>query len=150
MGNIITDQGFNPLVSNHFLIRVDAIYDLPCRKITNIQMQEEYEAIQEGGVNDYVHLRKKPASKPYTFQIERYVGANYFDPLPLGKKPSLPIVLYISRYANDFKKPKRTITFSGCTVTGKSYGELNAESSGLMVETTTIAFQQIKVEDEPV
>lgn len=142
---IIVEKGMGPVINNNFLLRVEAIFDLPCRKISNIQVEQEYEAIQEGGVNDYVRLRKKPASKPNTFQVERYVGANYFDPLLLGCQPLLPILLYVSRYANNFDSPARTFIFTGCTVTAKNYGEMNAESSGLMVETTTIAFQQVYV-----
>lgn len=142
---IIEEKGISPVINNNFLLRVEAIYDLPCRKVSNIQVEQEFEAIQEGGVNDYVRLRKKPASKPNSFQVERYIGADYFDPLLLGYQPLLPILLYVSRYANNFDAPARTFIFTGCTVTAKNYGEMNAESSGLMVETTTIAFQQVFV-----
>lgn len=150
---IIEEKGISPVINNNFLLRVEAIYDLPCRKVSNIQVEQEFEAIQEGGVNDYVRLRKKPASKPNTFQVERYVGADYFDPLFLGFQPLLPILLYVGRYAGRFDSPARTFVFTGCTVTAKNYGEMNAESSGLMVETTTIAFQQVfvinSIEGEP-
>lgn len=142
---IIEEKGVSPVINNNFLLRVEAIFDLPCRKVSNIQVEQEFEAIQEGGVNDYVRLRKKPASKPNTFQVERYIGADYHDPLILGYQPLLPILLYVSRYANNFDFPARTFVFTGCTVTAKNYGEMNAESSGLMVETTTIAFQQMYV-----
>jgi len=145
MGNILVDQGKNPLLNNNFLLRVDALYDIPCRKISNIKMEEEYETIQEGGVNDYVHLRKKPATKPHTIEIERYIGEKFFDPLPLGRKLDLPLILYVSRYANRFDESKLVFTFTGCTVIGKSYGELNAEVSGLMVQNITIAFENFYV-----
>lgn len=144
---IIEGKGISPVINNNFLLRVEAIFDLPCRKVSNIQVEQEFEAIQEGGVNDYVRLRKKPASKPNTFQVERYIGADYYDPLLLGVQPLLPIILYVSRYANNFDSPARTFIFTGCTVTAKNYGEMNAESSGLMVETTTIAFQQVYAVD---
>lgn len=135
----------NPLVNCNFLLRVDAVWDLPCKKIGSFKSENEYETIQEGGVNDYVHLRKKPVSKPNTFDVERYIGVNYFDPLPIGRHPVLPIILYVSRYTNDFKTPKRTFTFTGCTVMSKTYGELDAEHSGLILETTTIAYQRVLV-----
>jgi hypothetical protein len=145
----------NPLINNNFLLRVNAIYDLPCKKISGIKDEKEYEPIQAGGVNDYVYLREKQTSKPKTFKVERYVGVDFFDPLTVGTSLSMPIVLYVSRYINDFNAPKQTFTFWGCTVLEKEYGELDAEKSGLMVETTTIAYQQMEVftdtsEEEPV
>lgn len=146
MDKIHIDTGKHPLINNNFLLRVDAVYDLPCRKISGIKQEKEYENITQGGVNDYVYLREKQVQKPQMLQIERYIGVGFFDPLPVGKQLSMPIVLYVSRYANDFKKPKQTFTFYGCTVTSKSYSDLDAESSGLMIETTQIAYQYMKVE----
>lgn len=138
------DNGLNPLVNMNFVLQVDAVYDLPCRKISSFHQEIEYETIQEGGVNDYVQIRKKPVSKPFTFDVERYIGEKYFDPLPLGKMPLLPILLYVSPQANaNFDNSVRIFCFSGCTVVGKNYGELNSESTGLLTETTTIAYQTV-------
>jgi hypothetical protein len=134
-----------PLINNHFLLRVNAIYDLPCRKISGIRDEKEYESIRSGGVNDFVYLREKQISKPKTFKVERYVGVDFFDPLIVGTEFVIPIVLYISRYIDDFNAPKQTFTFWGCTVLEKEYSELNAEQSGLLVETTTIAYQQMQL-----
>ncbi len=144
--NVLSDICRYPLVNYNFLLRVDAVYDLQCRKIGSITQEKEYEMIQEGGVNDYVHMREKPISKPFTFQVERYIGENFFDPLPLGKRLELPVTLYVGRYLPASKNPRWTFTFQGCTVTNKTYGELDAERSGLMVETTTIAYQQMELE----
>ena len=38
-----------------FLLRVDALYDLPCTRVSGIVQEKEYENIMEGGVNGYVH-----------------------------------------------------------------------------------------------
>lgn len=138
----------NPLIKNNFLLRVNAIYDLPCRRISGIKDEKEYEPIQAGGVNDFVYLREKQTSKPKTFKVERYIGVDFFDPLTVGTSLQMPIVLYVSRYSNEFSTPKQTFTFWGCTVLEKEYGELDAEKSGLMVETTTIAYQQMELETE--
>lgn len=138
-------EGKEPIIQMNFILRVDAVYDLPCKSVKNLQEEDEYEYIQEGGLNDYVHMRKKPSSKPSTFQVERYIGTGYFDPLPQGIQLKLPLFLYVSKYGGIFEKPKLTFAFTGCTVIGKSYSELNAEQSGLMIETTTIAYQQMKL-----
>jgi hypothetical protein len=145
MSTIKSELAKNPLVNNIFLLRVDAIYDLACTKVSGISQEKEYENIQEGGVNDYVHLREKPTSRPKILEIERYIGEKYLDPLPVGKKPLLPLVLYVSYSINDFDNAKMTFTFTGCTVLEKKYGDLDAERSGLMTEKTRIAYQNVTV-----
>lgn len=145
-GNILVQNyGRNPAVNFNFMLRVEGLYDLPCRAVRVFQRENEYELIQEGGLNDYVHMRRKPISKPFTFQVERYVGTDVLDPLANGTDLILPIFLYISRYGiyNGEFLPVRTYTFTGCTVMAKEYGELNAEKSGLLVETTTIAYREM-------
>ena len=144
-GNILVQNfGRNPAVNFNFMLRVEGIYDLPCKSVRAFQRENEYELIQEGGLNDYVHMRRKPISKPFTFQVERYVGVDILDPLANGTDLVLPVILLINRYSvyGDFL-PVRMYVFTGCTVMSKEYGELNAERSGLLVETTTIAYREM-------
>lgn len=144
-GNIVVrNYGNNPAVNFNFLLRVEGIYDLPCRSVHVFQKENEYELIQEGGLNDYVHMRRKPISKPFTFQVERYVGTDILDPLANGTDLALPVILMVNRYRiyGDFL-PVRMYVFTGCTVMAKEYGELNAEKGGLLVETTTIAYREL-------
>lgn len=131
------------------MLRVEGIYDLPCKSVHVFQKENEYEFIQEGGLNDYVHMRRKPISKPFTFQVERYVGTDILDPLANGTDLVLPIILMINRYRiyGDFL-PVRMYVFTGCTVMSKEYGELNAEKSGLLIETTTIAYRELLCIDD--
>lgn len=144
-GNILVrNYGKNPAVNFNFMLRVEGIFDLPCRTVRAFQRENEYELIQEGGLNDYVHMRRKPISKPFTFQVERYVGVDILDPLSNGTDLILPVILFINRYSvyGDFL-PVRMYVFTGCTVMSKEYGELNAEKSGLLTETTTIAYREM-------
>lgn len=135
----------HPLRGYSFILLVEAVFDLPCKRITGISQEKEYEYIQEGGLNNFVHMREKPLSKPYTFQVERYVGVDYFDPLILGTRLEQPIVLFVNRTSRTIGIPQVIFTFSDCMVTGKNYGELNAEQAGLMLETTTITYQSMEV-----
>ncbi len=144
-GNIfVRNYGRNPAVNFNFMLRVEGIYDLPCKSVRAFQRENEYELIQEGGLNDYVHMRRKPISKPFTFQVERYVGVDILDPLTSGTDLVLPVILFVNRYSvyGDFL-PVRMYVFTGCTVMSKEYGELNAEKSGLLTETTTIAYREM-------
>ncbi|MBR3307543.1 MAG: hypothetical protein IKI75_09885 [Lachnospiraceae bacterium] len=141
---LVYNTGRNVSPNFNFMLRVEGLFDLPCRKVHNFTKANEYEYIQEGGLNDYVHMRRKPVSQPFTFQVERYVGVDYIDPLQPGTDLILPIVLMVWRlpFYKNFT-PFRVYTFTGCTVMSKDYGELNAESSGLLTETTTIAYREL-------
>ena len=141
--SLTRNTGSHPVIGYSFMLRVEGVYDLPCRAVRGFQKENEFEYIQEGGMNDYVHIKRKPISKPFTFKVERYVGIDLIDPLPLGSEPVLPIILFVNACAFPSLKPVRTYTFSGCTVIAKDYGELDAEKSGLVVETTTIAYREM-------
>lgn len=148
---LVQNFGRNPAVNFNFMLRVEGLFDLPCKSVHVFQRENEYELIQEGGLNDYVHMRRKPITKPFTFQVERYVGVDTVDPLANGTDLVLPVILMINRYLayGDFL-PTRMYVFTGCTVMAKEYGELNAEKSGLLVETTTIAYREMFCIDDPV
>ena len=147
----LTNKGLNPVVNFNFMLRVEAVMDVPCKSVRAFTKENEYEYIQEGGLNDYVHMRRKPISKPFTFQVERYVATDYIDPLPNGAELILPLLLFVSHEGNNFlpEAVSRCYTFTGCTVTAKEYGALSSEQSGLLVETTTIAYHQLLVIDTP-
>lgn len=151
---LVLNQGKNPLVNFNFMLRVELAFDLPCKSVRAFQRELEYDFIQEGGLNDYVHMRRKPISKPFTLEVERYVGVDYIDPLPLGADLVLPVMLFVSRSP---KRPEqfipgvvaRTYVFTGCTVMKKTYGDLVADQSGLLVETTTLGYREMLCIDLP-
>lgn len=146
---LVVNTGRNPVVNFSFMLRVEGVFDLPCKSVKGIQRENEFDYIQEGGLNDYVHLKRKAISKPFTFQVERYVGINWVDPLPLGTELVLPIILFVNRDCFPKFKPVRNYVFTGCTVISKDYGELNAEVSGLLMETVTIAYREMVCMDIP-
>jgi hypothetical protein len=132
-----------PLEHFNFMLRVEAIYDLACKSVRAFTRELEYDLIQEGGLNDYVHMRRKPVSRPYTLEVERYAGTEFVDPLPLGADLALPVFLFVSRTPGSFLLTGRTYVFTGCTVTKKVYGELQAENSGLLTDLITIAYREL-------
>ena len=141
---LVYNTGRNVSPNFNFMLRVEGLFDLPCKRVHSFTKANEYEYIQEGGLNDYVHMRRKPVSQPFTFQVERYVGVDYIDPLQPGTDLILPVVLIVCRMQmkGNFT-PFRLYTFTGCTVMSKEYGELNAEQSGLLTETTTIGYREL-------
>ena len=157
LGNTDWDAINNPITAFNFVLEVELVYFLPLKSIRAFTKENEYEYIREGGVNDYVHMKRKPISKPFTFQIERYIGTERFmDPLATGTELVMPLILYLYRHKarGGFTDeapawPARIYIFTGCTVMGKEYGELNAEKSGLVTETTTIAYRELIVIPNP-
>lgn len=143
--SLVCSAGISPVPSYNFMLRVEGIMDLPCKSVKAFSKELEFELIQEGGLNDYVHMRRKPISKPFYFEVERYIGVDYIDPLPLGAELLLPVILIVSRNAGQFYPlaSARTYFFTGCTVTKKTHGEMSADRSGLFVETTTIAYREM-------
>ena len=150
----------NPAPSYNFAIQLEGFFFVPCKSIRVFTREHEFDYYQEGGLNDYVHMLRKPISKPFTFQVERYIGVSntstfnlsFNDMLALGTELILPVLLFVSRYPSyhfwENWNPQtcaRVYTFTGCTVTAKEYGELNAERSGLATETTTIAYRELLV-----
>ncbi|MEG2518867.1 MAG: hypothetical protein RSB65_04365, partial [Oscillospiraceae bacterium] len=148
---LVSNQGKHPLVNFNFMLRVEALFDLPCKSVHAFTRELEYEFIQEGGLNDYVHMRRKPISKPFTLEIERYVGLDYFDCIPLGADLVLPLMLFVSRYVGQFIPfvVARTYVFTGCTVMKKTFGELDGDKSGLLIETTTFGYREMLCVDIP-
>lgn len=145
------NKGMSPVPGFNFMLRVEVAFDLPCKSVHAFSRELEYELIQEGGLNDYVHMRRKPISKPFYLEVERYVGVDYVDPLPLGAELMLPVVLMVNRNPDQFVPffSARTYVFTGCTVVKKSYGELVGDQSGLLVDTTTIAYREMICMDAP-
>lgn len=157
LGNTDWDAINNPITAFNFVLEVEGVYFLPIKTVRAFTKENEFEYIREGGVNDYVHLKRKPISKPFTFQIERYVGTERFlDPLANGTELVLPLILYVYRHRarsgitqSAPEWPARVYTFTGCTVMSKEYGQLDAEKSGLVTETTTIAYRELIVLTNP-
>ena len=134
-----------PLENFNFMLRVEGVFDLPCKSVHSFNREREYDYIQEGGLNDYVHMKRKPITKPFTFTVERYVAVDTIpiDPLQEGTELVLPVLLFVSRFPGRFDTTRRVYTFTGCTVISKEYGELNAEHPGLLVEKAVIAYREL-------
>ena len=150
----------NPVPSFNFALEVEAIFFMPLKSVRVFTKENEFEYYQEGGLNDYVHMLRKPISKPFTFQVERYVGvsatsgfnASFMDPLAMGTELVLPLILYVTHRPAaswtdniSFTNTPRAYIFTGCTVIGKEFGELNAERSGLLTDTVTISYRELMV-----
>ena len=148
--SVVMNTGKMIIPSFNFMLRVEGVFDIPCKSVRAFTKENEFEYIREGGLNDYVHLKRKPISKPFTFVVERYAGVDYIDYLPLGAELTLPVILMVSLYQDNWFPARRTYTFTGCTVMSKEYGELNAERAGLLTESVTISYRSLLKVDLPI
>ena len=130
------------LTAYRFELRVNAM-SVPLKAIRAFSREAEYEYIQEGGINDYVHIIRKQTTKPYTLQVERYVTSAFLDPLPVGLSITIPMLLSIGGAdgkANIIGHSRRYYMIFGGQVLNKETNGLDAEHSGLLTETVTIAY----------
>ncbi len=140
-----------PIGNFNFMLRVEGVFDLPCKAVHSFTKENEYDYVQEGGLNDYVHMLRKQITKPFTFTVERYamVDEGSYNPLQEGADLILPLLLFVAPQAGVFSKVRRAYVFTGCTVMSREYGELDAEKSGLLTEKTTIGYRELIVVSMP-
>lgn len=165
-GTIGDSGGFyksDPVGSFNFVLTVEGMYDIPLKGVRAFQKVNQFERIKEGGVNDYVHLKRAPIQDAHTIQFERYVSGTLVDPLANGAELALPVILWLKRASNngltdarvDSKKTYtdedydsssvRLYVFTGCVVMSKEYGALDAEKSGLATEVVTMAYKELYI-----
>ena len=135
----------DPVSGLNFVMRLNAAIDIPLRKVMSFSQELEYETIQQGGVNEYVTLVQKQASQVRYFEVEFYVSKGYSHSLTLGASFTIPIMIIVSSVPGSFELEsiKRMYAFTGCTVIGRTYGELDAEKGTLIVETAKIAYERM-------
>ncbi|MCR4798654.1 MAG: hypothetical protein K5853_09480 [Lachnospiraceae bacterium] len=147
-----SDTRYEVLPSYRFMLRVELFFDVDLKSIRPFQKENEFEYIEEGGLNDYVHIKRKHASKPHTLVVERYINENFYDPMPQGGASFLlPLLLFVGgNHSLDVtENVLRTYVFFGATVMTREVSGFDSEKSGLLTETITIAYNQIYVMDTP-
>ncbi len=125
------------------MLRVDGAFNVPLKSVSAFTRENEYDYIQEGGMNDYVYLRRKPISKPYTLRVERYITTDFNDPLSNGTELLLPLLLFVGKNTGGSMDFGRYYVFTGAVVMSKEYGALDSERSGLLTETVNIGYNQM-------
>ncbi len=144
---------YSYLSNFRFVLRVDGAFDVPLKSVRAFNRENEYDYIQEGGVNDYVHMRRKPISKPFTLVVERYIPASVgiSDPLTSGTALLLPLLLFVGKNTGGSSMNySRYYVFAGAVVMSKEYGALDAERAGLLTESVTIGYNQMFCVTNPI
>ena len=140
------DSAGDYIPSFNFMLRVDGMFDVPLKSVRAFTRENEYDYIQEGGLNDYVHIKRKPISKPFTLVCERYIPTQINDPLSNGTELTLPLMLFVGKNVGgkfNALAAGRYYVFTGAVVMSKEYGGLDAEKSGILTETVTIGYNRM-------
>lgn len=136
-------MGYDVYTSMNFIVRAEG-REIICRSVQGIQKEREQEFIREGGLNDYVHIRPKPLTRAQTLKLECIASPDNEKLLPLGKVLAEPLVVETKPEMSSGKNIR--FTFNGCMVVDKKFGDLRAEKSGILEETISIAYQEMRVE----
>ena len=118
--------------------------EIACKAVQGLEEEQEQEYIREGGLNDSVHIRPKPASKPQVLKLERYITADYKDVLKVGQVLGQPLIVETSPEV--WGNTSVRFQFLGGVVTNRQFGGLHAERKGLLEETVSIAYREMRVE----
>lgn len=138
LANILSDPREKLVPSYSFLVTIGPLL-LSFSKVSNMTAQIEYDAVVEGGNNDYPHLFKKPKSSPDTLILEKGVRAGItdlgFDLLMEGMQVELVTIMLLK---NGIELQKAFYIKKGLIVK-RQFSDLNAMGNEVLIETLEIA-----------
>lgn len=136
--NLLIDQR-KMLVSGHsFIVTVGPVIG-SFAKVSNIVQQIEYDAIVEGGNDDYPHLFKKPKTKPDTLILEKGVRTRMSDPLFSLLFEGMEVELVTIMLMKNQIELQKAFFFKKGIIIKRQFSNLNAMSNELFIETLEIA-----------
>lgn len=138
ISDLISDRR-EKLVPGHSFIVTLGVLVLSFSKVSNIATQIEYDAINEGGNNDYPLLFRKPKTNPDTLILERGVRTRAtdlaFDLLREGVQVELGTIL-VMKNGIDLQK---AFYFKKGIIVKRQFSDLDAMSNDLFIESMEIA-----------
>jgi phage tail-like protein len=137
--NTLKPSGF--MNANNFFVTFDAS-PLNFSKITNLEETIEYEIIQEGGLNQEVHVVPKANTRVGTAIFEKAVHDDdkvFFDiSVTAGSQFNLITVFIL-----EGSTPRKLYLLNNCFVTKFSLSELNAAASSLLLLRLEVAYSRM-------
>lgn len=138
LANLISDPREKLVPGHSFLVTIGPLV-ISFAKVSNIMAQIEYDAVVEGGNNDYPHLFKKAKTKPDTLILEKGVRTRAtdlaFDLLLEGVQVELGTILLLK----DGIDLQKAFYFKKGIIVKRQFSNLDAMSNELLIETLEIA-----------
>ncbi|MEF9915820.1 MAG: phage tail protein [Lachnospiraceae bacterium] len=140
MGILSTDRA-DLITKFNFLVYID-LHPFGFTKISNISHSIDYETIKEGGVNDMVHLVKKPKETPDKVVLEKglSLGLLHDKPIQVGITLAKGILIIIMKNG----KPRMELFCDTCMVTKWEYDGFDATSNQMAIKKIEIAYNGFK------
>ncbi|GHU84887.1 hypothetical protein FACS1894198_1540 [Clostridia bacterium] len=139
--NTLKSNGF--MTANNFFVTFDAS-PLNFSKITNLEETIEYDIIQEGGLNQEVHVVPKPSTRVGTAMFEKAVHDDdkiFFDISVTAGSQFNMITVFILEGST----PRKLYLLNNCFVTKFSLSELNAAASSLLILKLEVAYSKMEL-----
>ena len=110
--------------------------------VSNVQQQQEHEALVEGGLNGYVHILNKPNSSGGTLTLEKGIAlgpvTELMQTLSPGTRISVPVTITLYHQTDKGEQPVRSWGIDDGVVTGWSVEEFSAMGSEVAIERLEI------------
>jgi len=115
-------------------------------KVTNLVSEVEYDAVTEGGNNDYPLLFPKPKTRPDTLILEKGVRTgdyeDIFNELAEGMELENIFIYMVDAYGRIVKY----FSIAHGLIIRRKFSDLNAMDGALLIETLEIAHTGLETE----
>lgn len=135
---ILFDDRENILSGCNFLVIIGQML-ISFSKVSNLVSQVEYETVQEGGNNKYPLLFQKPRTSTDTLILEKGVRGLSTDVCFHLLREGMQVELVTILLLNDHKFIKKALFFQRGLITKRTFSDLDASKSELLIETLEIA-----------
>lgn len=138
LSNLLFDPREKLVPGHSFLVTIGpAVFSFS--KISNLMAQIEYDAVVEGGNNDYPHLFKKPKTKPDTLVLEKGVKTRSSDAIFNLLLEGMQVELVTILLLKDGVDLEKAFFFKKGIIIKRQFSNLDAMSNDLLIETLEIA-----------
>lgn len=124
--------------SHSFLVTIGpAVFSFS--KVQNLEAKIEYDAVPEGGNNDYPHLFKKQKTSPDTLILEKGVRTRSSDAIFNLLQEGMQVELVTIMLMKDGVDLEKVFFFKKGLIVRRSFSNLDAMQNELLIESLEIA-----------
>lgn len=138
LSNILFDPREKLVPSHSFLVTIGPAV-LSFSKVSNLEAKVEYDAVIEGGNNDYPHLFRKPKTTPDTLILEKGVWTRSSDAVFSLLREGMQLELVTIMLMKDGTDLEKVFYFKRGMIVRRQFSNLDAMQDELLIESLEIA-----------